>query len=270
MRQFLPNTYPPGGANPCLPCPSGFLYVTSGGSSSRHAGQILLRRRLRGGWTASGRYTLATAVDDAASFSGTTVTGGVTAQDWLHLEAEHGPSSFDQRHTFTADVQYTTGVGVSGGALLDGWKGTLFKGWTMAGQVTTGSGRPVTPIFLVPIPGTGVVGIRPDTVSGVDPRAAPPGGYLNPAAYAAPLPGQWGNAGRNSARGPAEFSMNASLSRTFNLGDRVTLEWRIDATNVLNRVTYAALNTVVGSSQFGLPTVANPMRRIQTGLRLRY
>jgi hypothetical protein len=54
------------------------------------------------------------------------------------------------------------------------------------------------------------------------------------------------------------------------LGERVIVEWRLDVTNVLNRVTYAAINTLVGSPQFGLPTLANPMRKAQTSLRLRF
>jgi hypothetical protein len=44
----------------------------------------------------------------------------------------------------------------------------------------------------------------------------------------------------------------------------------MNATNVLNRVTYATVNTIVRSPQFGLPTIANPMRKVQTSLRLRF
>ena len=44
----------------------------------------------------------------------------------------------------------------------------------------------------------------------------------------------------------------------------------LGATNVLNRVTYATVNTIAGSPQFGLPTVANPMRKVQASLRLRF
>jgi hypothetical protein len=53
-------------------------------------------------------------------------------------------------------------------------------------------------------------------------------------------------------------------------GERLNLDWRINATNVLNRVTYAAINTTVGSPQLGLPTLANPMRKIQISLRVRF
>ncbi len=97
-----------------------------------------------------------------------------------------------------------------------------------------------------------------------------PGSYVNPAAFTTPAPGTWGDAGRNSIRGPAQFSLNASVARVFRFGGRLNLEWRVDATNVLNRVTFATINTIITSPQFGLPTAANTMRRIQTTMRLRF
>ena len=75
---------------------------------------------------------------------------------------------------------------------------------------------------------------------------------MNPAAYAAPKSGQWGTAGRNSIVGPSQFALNASLGRTF----AENLDLRFDATNALNHVTYPSWNTVVSSSQFGLPVAA--------------
>lgn len=268
MQEFLPNTYPPGAANPCPTCPIGFVFLTSNGSSLRHAGQLQLRRRLRNGLTAQVQYTLAKATDNAAAFSGAALGNAVIAQDWRDLDAERARSAFDQRHLVTAQFQYTTGVGVSGGTLMNGVRGSLFKGWTVLSQLQTGSGLPLTPIYLTTVPGTGVTGIRANlTGASVD---APEGYYLNPAAYVAPARGEWGNAGRNSARGPAQFSLNAGVSRQFALTQRFNLEWRIDATNVLNRVTYSTVNTIVGSSQFGLPIRANNMRRMQSSLRLRF
>jgi hypothetical protein len=124
-------------------------------------------------------------------------------------------------------------------------------------------------VYLVPVPGTGVTGsIRASTTGAT--ADAPDGSYLNPSAYAAPAAGQWGNAGRNSITGPRQFSLDAGLGRTFLWGDRLTLDWRLNATNVLNRVTYATVNAIVGSPQFGLPTVANPMRKVQATLRVRF
>jgi len=268
-QQILPNTYPPGVVDPCPSCPAGFTYLTSAGSSSRHAARLLLRRRLRNGLAASAQYTLARATDDASSFSSVILSGAAVAQDWLHPDAERAPSSFDQRHQLAGQFEYSTGVGRSAIASMNGWKGSLLKGWTLASQLTTGSGLPVTPLYLAPVPGTGVVGVRPDlTGAPVDDR--PPGSYANPAAYEPPAPGRWGTAGRHSIRGPAQFTCDASLARSFPLGERFTLEWRADVSNLLNRVTYAAINTLVANPQFGLPTVTNPMRKVQTSVRLRF
>ena len=269
IQEFLPNTYPRGVVNPCPTCPAGFVYLTSDGSSSRHAGQLQVRRRLRNGLTASVQYTLAKAEDNAASFQGANLSGAVFAQNWLDLDAEWGPSSFDQRHNITANFQYTTGVGVAGGALVNGWRGALLKNWTLTGQLTTGSGLPLTPFYLSAVPGTGYTGAIRASLTGAS-TDAPAGHYLNSAAYTAPAPGTWGDAGRNSARGPGQFAFNAGITRTFPWGSRMNLDYRIDATNVLNTVVFTGVNTLIGNSQFGLPNNANQMRRIQTSLRMRW
>jgi hypothetical protein len=269
LQEFLPNTYPAGAVNPCPTCPAGFVYLTSSGRSTRHAGQIQLRRRLRNGLTATAQYTLSKAMDDAGAFTGVSLTGGAIAQDWQHLEAEWAPSNFDQRHLLTVQFQYSTGVGIGGGTLIDGLKGTLLKGWTVTSQLTTGSGLPLTPVYLTSVSGTGVTGtLRPDVVGAAG--ATADGFYLNPSAFAAPAAGHWGDAGRNSITGPAQFSLNSGIARTFTMSDRLSLDWRIDASNIINRVTYSGVNTIFDSPQFGLPNRANTMRKLQTTLRLRF
>jgi hypothetical protein len=263
-QAFLPNTYAPGASNPCSSCPSGFTYLTSGGASTRNAGQVTLRRRLYAGFMASISYTLAKSTDNAATFSNTTVSPGSlsVAQDWLDLNAERGPSSFDQRHLMSVDMQYTTGVGIRGGTLVDSIWGTLYKDWTVTAQFSTGTGMPVTPVFFAAVPGSGVVGIRP-SLTGQPIATNQTGSYANPAAFMAPAPGTWGDAGRNSIRGPSTYSFDMSVARAFRLRRRMTLEWRLAATNLLNRVTFTAIDRITTSPQFGQPTSANQMRRIQ-------
>lgn len=256
MQESAPNTYPAGAANPCPSCPAGFVFLTSNGSSLKNAGQIQLRRRLRNGLTATVQYTLSKATDDAAAFSGADLNGAVVAQDWRDLEAERSRSNFDQRHLVTAQFEY------SGRALL--------RDWTFTSQMTAGSGLPLTPIDLRSLAGTGITGTIRASSTGAPADQAPPGYYVNPLAFAAPAAGDWGNAGRNSVTGPAQFSLNTGIMRTFLWGPRLNLDWRIDATNVLNRVTYSSIATIVGSPQFGLPNRANPMRKVQTSLRLRF
>jgi trimeric autotransporter adhesin len=269
MQQILPNTFPAGADNPCPACPAGFRYLTSNGRSMRHSAQIQVRRRLSAGFTAATEYTVAKSMDDAASFGGATLNGGALAQDWRNPQVEYARSSFDQRHLLTVSADYTTGSGIRGGTLLDGKAGRLLKDWTLTARLTTGSGLPVTPVYFAPVGGTGVIGsLRPDLTGIVnDP---PAGSYANRDAFVAPALGQFGNALRNSITGPRTFSLDASVARTFRVNNRLSLDWRIDAANVLNRVTYAGINALITSPQFGLPNRANEMRKIRTNVRLRF
>lgn len=266
MRQSLPNTFPPGASNPCLGCPAGFVHLKSDGSSRRHAGQLAVRRRLRGGLAASVEYTLAKAVDDGVTFGGPSLQGATIAQDWLNLTAEHGRSRFDRRHTVTAEFEYAPGAART--ALGERLVEFLFSGWMFTGQLTVGSGLPLTPVYLAPVPGTAVSGTiranRIDTVRTDAPRAA----FLNPAAYTAPEAGRWGTAGRHSVSGPAQFELTAGIGRSLSWGDRFTVDWRLEASNVLNRVTYAAVNMVVNTPLFGYPVLANAMRTVRMSLHV--
>ena len=148
---------------------------------------------------------------------------------------------------------------------MGGWLGTLVKGWTFITTATAGTGLPETPIYSAAVRNTGVTGsIRPDA-TGISVYSPVSGRHLNPAAFQAPGPGQWGNAGRNSITGPAQFTLNASMGRSFN-----RIDLRFDATNALNHVTYPSWNTTITNAQFGLPMAANAMRVLQVTLRMRF
>jgi hypothetical protein len=265
IQQFLPNTYAPGAVNPCPTCPVGFRYVTSGGTSQRNAMRLEARRRTRNGLTASAQYTLARATDNSNGF-GDATTGDTsnTAQNWLNLEAERGPSSFDQRHQFGTTVTYNTGVGLRT-AFLSGWRGKAIRGWTIDGRMTMGSGMPVNPIFVQATPLSAP--LRPSLTG--ETLDAPAGYYLNPAAYTAPATGTFGTASRNNGRGPSTFSLDGSLQRSFPRG-RLNFDLRIDATNLLNHVVYTGVETLINSPQFGLPLGVAQMRRINTRLSVRF
>lgn len=269
QQQFLPHTYPAGATPLCGTCPNGYQYLTSNGNSSRQSGQLQLRRRLHSGFTATLNYTWSKSIDNAA-LGGGGQGAAMIAQDWLNLSAERGLSPFDQRHLVNVQFQYTTGMGLKGGTLLDGWRGRLIKDWTFVSNINTGTGMPLTPIYGAATGGTAFTGsIRPD-FTGADLYSAPAGHFLNPAAVAQPRNGYWGNAGRNSITGPHQFTLNASMARTFRFSDRVSADFRLDATNALNTVTFPSWNVVANSGQFGLPTNANPMRSLQANMRVRF
>jgi hypothetical protein len=264
-QRILPNTYPEGVGNPCPTCPVGFVYLASSGNTNRHSGSIEVRRRQRNGFEASAMYTFSKAIDDAGLG-----TGNYVAQNWLDRRAERGLSSFDQRHVLTAQGQFTTGMLSSFGGFWDSWRGSILKEWTVLAQMSVGTGMPLTPVILAPVNGTGMTGsLRPD-VTGASLYLDNSAGFLNPEAFTRPAPGQWGNAPRSSITGPAQFSLNASITRTFRFSERVSMDLRVEATNVLNHVSYPNWNTTVNSVQYGFPTRANGMRTVQPSMRVRF
>ena len=291
-QTILPNSYPLGGVNPCPGCPSGFVYETSGGNSTRQAGELQLRRRLMNGFAGSVKYTYSKSTDDDAYLGGTghesasqpgqlpaapASGSGAIAQNWLDPRGERSLSSFDQRQLLSIEGQYTSGEGLGGHTLMSGWKGRLLKEWTLTTTINVGTGFPETPVFPATVPGTGVSGaaspMRPD-LTGASIYGASPGRHVNAAAYAPPIAGQWGTAGRNSITGPGQFALNSSLARTFRPHGKLYLDLTVDSTNLLNHPEFTSWNTVVGTTvpnpQFGLPASAGAMRSLQTVLRVRF
>jgi len=278
VQEYLPNTAPLGATNPFAAYPSGYLYRTSNGDSTREAGTVQIRRRLRSGLAAGLTYTYSKSLDDdyVLGGQGPVTSGGSSsqiAQDWQHPNTQRGLSTFDQRHVLSANAQYTTGMGLGGKTLMSGWKGLAYKEWTVQTTISLASGTPETPIYGgASISGTGVTGaIRPN-LTGVSPYSGLAAGHhLNLNAYSVPS-GQWGNARRDSITGPNQFSLNASMDRTFRLHAKYNLETRLDATNVLNHVTFSGWNTqyIPNSTQFGAAVGPNAMRSMSVTMRLRF
>lgn len=293
-QEFLPNTYPPiGASNPCPDCPIGFVYRTSGGNSTRQAGQIQLRRRLKDGFTASLEYTYSKSIDDDATLGGqgyvTTSTQNqnavsapasssseAIAQNWRDLRAERALSTFDQRHLLNFTAQYTSGEGLGGGTLMSGWRGRVLKEWTLLGTLTAGTGLPETPVYPFTVPGTGSMNVVRPSLTGASIYNTSGAAHINAAAYEAPAAGEWGTAGRDSISGPNQFTLNNSLARTFRPHGKTYLDLTVNATNLLNHPAFtswdAVWNGASESSQqlFGRPLAAGAMRSLQTTIRLRF
>jgi hypothetical protein len=81
---------------------------------------------------------------------------------------------------------------------------------------------------------------RPNRVPGVSlyPAKKVPQNWLNPAALSVPADGTWGNLGRNAVRAPGLWQLDPSLNKRFAVTERVGLNFRAEAFNVLNRAQY--------------------------------
>jgi hypothetical protein len=278
VQEFLPNSYPytPGQTtSPYGSAPSGYYYRDSNGNSTKEGGTVQLRRRLRNGFQANLSYTFSKALDDDYSLGGqgpSPVSGGSpqVVQDWTHPAAQRGLSTFDQRHVMALQLQYTTGMGLGGHTMMSGWRGAIYKEWTVLANINAASGMPLTPIDPIEVPGTAYSDIVRASYGSQTGCTPTPGRFINTCEYVAPGAGQWGNVRRNSITGPGQFTLNASMNRGFRLHDRYNLTAQLDANNVLNHVTYSSWITTLGT-QFGAPpSSANTMRSVQLTFRLRY
>jgi hypothetical protein len=267
-QQFIPNSVAPGATVSSYP--HDYTYETSGGDSIYHAAQFQLNRRFHSGFMWRASYQYSKSIDDAGT-GGRGQGNTPVAQNWLDLSAERGLSGFDNRHNLSLNLQYSTGMGMGGGTLLSGWKGALFKDFTMGATLNAHSGNPSTATLggsNSQVSGTAVSNTVRAEATGESIHAA--GMLFNTGAFADPASGTWGDAGRNTIPGPTIFSLDGSAGRVFRFGERRSVDLQVQAQNMLNRVTITGWGTVLGSSTFGLATGAAQMRKITMSLRFRF
>ncbi len=114
---------------------------------------------------------------------------------------------------------------------------------------TAAAGR--TAVINTPGGGSSRTMRRPDLVPGVDPFIKDGGLlFLNPAAFATPKPGTFGNLERNSIHGPNFSQIDAVVSKRFNIGRGSNAEFRLEVFNVFNQSNFV----VNGGLPIGLPT----------------
>ncbi len=88
---------------------------------------------------------------------------------------------------------------------------------------------------------------RPDLVPGVDPYIVDGGLlFLNPAAFAVPEPGTFGNLERNSVHGPAFRQVDLLVGKKLPIGGNRNIELRLEVFNLFN------------ADNFGLPVGTLP------------
>ncbi len=266
MQQIIPNSVAPGAT--ASPYPSNYTYLMSNGNSIMNSVSTQLQRRFRSGFSGNLAYIFARGLDNSGSLGG---RGGAlsAAQNWQDLDAERARTSGIRTHTFNNQLQYSTGQGARGGSLISGWKGVLLKDWNLTTMLSVASGAPETPsVASRALGGTGIIGpLRADYVGGPIYNSD---GTLNVNAFIVPPSGTYGNAGRNIITGPMLFTLNAGASRIIRLGERRSLDFQVQSTNVLNHVTFNSYNTTVGSIQYGLLQSPAQMRNIVANLRFRF
>ena len=75
--------------------------------------------------------------------------------------------------------------------------------------------------------------------------------WITPAAFSAPAPGQYGNLGLVSLKGPGFFQLDLALTRTFPIRESISVQVRAEAFNLPNWVNFSVPVSTTNSAAFG-------------------
>ena len=242
-------------------------YVTN---SSYHAGQISLSRRYAKGLGFNASYWFSKTLDYLSAMN----LGGAAArplagendiaQNPFDLRAEHGPSLFDARHRFVLSGTWEIG-----------------HGWQVNGIASMHSATPFTVFDTTNVslqashpPISGYSGSRPDLIANPNNGPRTVEQWLSRSAFhrldPATEAGRFGNAGRNIARGPGFGNLDLSLLKLFSLGERVSLQFRVECFNLANHANFAVPVSDLNSANFGRVLESGPSRLFQLALKFRF
>ena len=239
----------------------------SNGSSFYHGFSVNLRKNFRSHYQFLASYTWSHSIDDS-----TDLQSPLSPQDSYNPAAERATSTFDQRHRFVFSGVYTTGKMSGGGA-----RSALLSGWTFAPIIDVASGRPFNIITTQDTtfqfaPSEARPNVVPagtaKTSCGDGPVASKysPTGFLQVPCF---IDGSLaGNLSRNRGLRPWTLFNDIRVSRTFPIGERVTMEGIMDLFNIANRYNVADVNPLY--SVAGTPTAASDPRQFQFALRLKW
>lgn len=212
---------------------------------SRRAGRVL--------FTAS--YTWSKALGSASSDTENDL-------NYYNLREFYGPLSYDSTNVFVGSFVWNLPT-LSAHRYIRGPLGS----WQFSGILHLQTGFPLTIVGNTPILNARIA----DYVGGAAVLPNPgPNGWFNRAAFAAAGQSVWGTAGPGDVRGPGMQIYNLSVSKFFNLTERVKMRFRADFVNAFNNVNFHAPATNVSDSSFGTVSAAYPPRNVQLGVKVEF
>jgi hypothetical protein len=235
----------------------------STGDSSYHGLQLWLNRRFSNRLAFQAAYTWGHAISNVALTSFTNSTS-----DPFNYDLDRGNADLDRRHTFVTNLVYVLPSFKSLGALPS----QVLGDWQINGIYSYFGGTPIDVISSVNTAGlASAVNPRPDLVPGV-PIYLHTGDrtrFLNPAAFAIPAFGTFGNLGRGVIRGPAINNVDFSINKNWRMRERYGLQFRAEMFNALNHPNFVAISNNI-SGGFGTLSATQSHREIQFGLKFSF
>ena len=204
-------------------------------------------------------------------------------QDFRNLDAEYGTGAYDQPYNSTTSFVWTLpfGHGRRWGSNFSPLLEALAGGWQLAGINTATAGEPVTltytPAATFVVSGIqqdfrGANNYRPNVTCDPYPASGQQSitNWFNKDCVVVPTdPSQpFGNAPRNSVRGPNFWSFDLAATKQVALASDVKLELRLEAFNLFNRDNFAPPNGNRSAGAFGTITSTYDPRQLQLGVKL--
>lgn len=221
--------------------------LNSATNSSYNSLQASLRQTFFKGFTANFNYTYGHAIDNTSDVRNNMPTNS------NDLRNERGNSTFDIRHIVTSFVSYD--IPTFGKALP-----LLTKGWTLNSLMTFHGGSPLNILAGTNVSGTGESRDRVDLIgdpfSGVVQNpAVRTKRWFNPAAFARPAQGTFGNIGRNAIYGPGFGSVDFSVFKATPITEKLSTQLRFEIFNIFNQTNWANPGTsLAAAATFGVMT----------------
>ena len=254
-------------------------------NSSYNGLSMSLKRSFVNGLLFSVNYMWSHEIDDGSNGSGD--GDSLVAQNVACQPCERADGAFDARHAVNANLLYELPFGAGKPFLSQpGVLRGILGGWELNSIASAHTGFPVNVTVdrdSADVPDGNTNNQRPDLVPGVS--LTPPGGstiaeWINPAAFAIPAPGTFGDAPRDVARAPAVWQIDLGISKRFLLSERVNLQFRSEIFNIFNHPQYGPpqADFSAGPGVFGSilstvntgPVGTGTPRQIQFGLRIAF
>lgn len=185
---------------------------------------------------------------------------------------EYAEARTSRPHIFSASYIYEIPFFEKSEGLLH----TLFYGFQISGITNIESGSPISRILASTTNG-GTNGNRAQLIgdprSGANNTVDPVTGlpfYYDPAAFANPAPGTFGNSGRAILRNPGRNQTNLRLARNFyfNRDKGRYMKLLGEAINAFNHTQFTVIQNQLGLSNTGRPTGARLPREFQFAMKL--
>ena len=210
-------------------------------------------------------------------------TGNPGVQDYYFMhQYEHSNLATDVPHRVSGTVTYPLpfGKGKRFGNNMPGWANEAAGGWTVTSIIGINSGFP---LGLTVTGAPAFAGTRPVytgsatlTSGSTHQRLGGTGqtqSYFNPTGFRLPQSFELGNVPRSAGalRGPISFDDNVSVIKGFPIHEELSLEFRAEAFNILNKVAFGLPNTTVGNTSFGAITSQyNLPRNLQMSMKVHF